>query len=182
MSLEDGTCSGQCGLVGRGVPLVTDIVEVDCLAIDSHCHFRSLPLLGPLLLAPDIADHVCVAVSLTVQRSRETCEHIWLLDIECGSHFGWTYNSVSGHSLGEGVDGSRCFFSIQKKIGRRRQGLLLSAYRSLGRGAMCMTYPCFRFSVETSFHSIGTCRAYIKASGSQKKPWLLATEFQDKTS
>lgn len=116
---------GQYDLVGRNMPIVTDIVKVDCLAIDSHGQLWSLPLLGSLLLPPDIADHVCAAASLTVQRSREGGKHIWLLDIECGSHFGRTFNSVSGHSLVEGVDESRCYFSIQKKIGKAATGVAI---------------------------------------------------------
>lgn len=66
----------------------TDIVEVQSLAVDADCQLGSLPLLGPLLLAPDIANLVCVRPFSMVQRSRKGGEHIWLLDVESCSHDG----------------------------------------------------------------------------------------------
>lgn len=53
----------------RMIAMLTDIIEVDGLAINSNGQLGSLPLLGPLLLAPDIADCVSATVSFAVQRS-----------------------------------------------------------------------------------------------------------------
>lgn len=74
----------------QGVPLrgavLTDIVKVDCFAINSHGELRSLPLLRAFLLAPDIANCVCATGPFAVEGPREGREHIWLLDVERGCH------------------------------------------------------------------------------------------------
>lgn len=68
------------------LPAATDIVEIDGLAVNAHGQLWSLLLLGSFLLAPDIANRVRAAVSFAAQRPGECSEHIWLLNIKCGSH------------------------------------------------------------------------------------------------
>lgn len=66
---------------------VTDVVKIDCFAIGSHSQLWTLPLLGALLLRPDITNRVCATVPLTVEWSRKGSQHIWLLDVESGRHY-----------------------------------------------------------------------------------------------
>lgn len=66
--------------------MVTDIVEIDCFAINSHGQLWTLSLLGAFLLPPDIADCVGATISFAIERTRESGKHIWLLDVESGSH------------------------------------------------------------------------------------------------
>lgn len=133
------------------VAVMTDIVEVDCLAIDTHGQLWSLPLLGSLLLAPDIADHVCVAVALAIEGSRKGGEHIWLLDVECGSHGGRTCGSVSTWARNgrEWLRTPRVFFLSRKKIGSDNRDSSYQLIVGLGKVLLCMAHPCNRLLVET---------------------------------
>lgn len=91
ISRDEGTCnkSAIAHVDQEGEEWAkTDIVEVQCLAVNADCQLGSLPLLGPWLLAPDITDLVCARTFPLVQRSRQGGEHIWLLDVECCSHGG----------------------------------------------------------------------------------------------